>query len=331
MVVLLHVAAAEFSMLENQHFSRIFYDAFTRSSVPVFFMVSGALLLNKHEPLTLFLHKRMVRIVPPLLFWSVFYFFWNTHNGVVYGNPSQWLSVWLSGGVSFHLWYLYAMTGIYLFVPYLRHVWQASSQSERQLFLGLWLLVSAWPIAQNVFLIDIDLIDTWQLGTFFGYIGYLFLGAYLHQKITAGRLSVCLFRGRAVLLSLSLFVLFSLITLLATYFYSQNVGQPDPLFLDYLSPFVVAASVCVFLLFVRLGAALERQAASLKAVAASTLGVYCVHVFILDIVRTTVGWPGTGPALWWTIPLTAALVFASSMVMIWGLRRLYTWCWLSYA
>lgn len=323
MVVLLHVAAVDFLIIENQHLIRAFYDAFTRSSVPVFFMVSGALLLNKNELLSVFFRKRMVRIVPPLIFWSAFYFIWNTRNGVAYGSPSVWLSAWLSGGISFHLWYLYAITGIYLFIPFLRHVWQASSQPEKNLFLGAWLLVSAWPIVQKRLNIDIDIIDTWQLGTFFGYFGYFFLGAYLHQKLTTVRLDTRRPAWRVVLLSVSLFVFFSLLTLWASHSYSQSVGQPDSLFLDYLSPLVVAASVCVFFLFTRAGAALKHQATVLKTMAACTLGVYCAHMFVLDVVRISVGWPITGPALWWSIPATAVLVFTSSMAMVLGLRRLY--------
>ncbi|MGH8822038.1 MAG: acyltransferase family protein, partial [Rhodoferax sp.] len=62
------------------------YDSLTRSSVPLFFMVSGATLLPKQEPIRAFFAKRFIRIVPPLLFWSIFYLWWLSYNGVATGN-----------------------------------------------------------------------------------------------------------------------------------------------------------------------------------------------------------------------------------------------------
>lgn len=50
-----------------------FWASLGRPSVPLFFMISGAMLLLKDEPLGFFLKKRMIRVLSPLLFWSAFY------------------------------------------------------------------------------------------------------------------------------------------------------------------------------------------------------------------------------------------------------------------
>ena len=56
-----------------------FYDSISRYSVPMFFMISGALLLNKDYQLKDFLKKRLGKIALPFLFWSIFYSLFNRY------------------------------------------------------------------------------------------------------------------------------------------------------------------------------------------------------------------------------------------------------------
>lgn len=50
-----------------------FFDGFARWSVPVFFMLSGYFILGKEIEVPKFYKKRLLRIVLPLLFWSICY------------------------------------------------------------------------------------------------------------------------------------------------------------------------------------------------------------------------------------------------------------------
>jgi surface polysaccharide O-acyltransferase-like enzyme len=52
------------------------YDSAVRMCVPLFFMISGYLLLDKNESLVSFYKKRFNKIVPPLIAWSFFYVLW---------------------------------------------------------------------------------------------------------------------------------------------------------------------------------------------------------------------------------------------------------------
>src|SRR3546814_17201773 len=85
MVVILHVAATRFGTFDDQWWASNFYDSLARSCVPLFLMITGVLLLGKQESLPAFLSKRFARILPPLLFWSLFYMTWNTLKGEQYG------------------------------------------------------------------------------------------------------------------------------------------------------------------------------------------------------------------------------------------------------
>ena len=48
-----------------------FLDSFVRFCVPAFLMISGALLLNKEEDITVFINKRLKRVLIPFIFWTV--------------------------------------------------------------------------------------------------------------------------------------------------------------------------------------------------------------------------------------------------------------------
>ncbi|WP_158618375.1 acyltransferase [Candidimonas sp. SYP-B2681] len=316
MVIVLHVAATQFHVFDGQWWASNFYDSLTRSCVPIFLMVSGVLLLNKQEGLPAFFTKRFARILPPLLFWSLFYMMWNTSQGTDYGGWIEWLKTLASGPVVYHLWYLYAILGIYLFVPFLRNIWLTSTRSEKRLFLAFWMLVSGLPIVQTVMDIDLDLMETYGLGSFFGLIGYLFLGAYVLEVYQERSLKNRYWWGSA-----GLFIVFSAMTMMATFVYSRHMEAPDALFYDYLSPLVMAASVCIFNVLYGLGVKLRPYSGILSRLSACTFGVYCIHIFILDRTTAVVGMPGSSGSAWLSIPAMAAFVFGVSLLLIMLLRR----------
>lgn len=112
------------------------YDSLVRICVPLLFMISGYLLLGKSEPAMIFLKKRAMKVVVPLLAWSAIYLLWI--NFREYAHPSHassmtpdWLQKihdagWLAllemlwTPMYYHLWFLYALLGLYLVTPLLR-------------------------------------------------------------------------------------------------------------------------------------------------------------------------------------------------------------------
>jgi surface polysaccharide O-acyltransferase-like enzyme len=241
---------------------------------------------------------------------------WNTSQGTHYGAWSAWLKTMAKGPVAFHLWYLYAILGIYLFVPFLRRIWLSSRLNEKRMFLAFWILASGWPIVRAVFGIDTDLLETYALGSFVGLAGYLFLGAYVFEVYQK-----TLLKDQYWWTNAGLFVVFSALTMAATYAYSTHVDAPDSLFYDYLSPLVMAASVCIFNVLYGLGARLRPYSAILNQISACTLGVYCIHIFVMDRFEAMTGLLRSSRSSWWAIPFTASLVFAVSLGLILLLRR----------
>ena len=112
-----------------------FYTVLVRVSIPLFFMISGALLLPVRDTTGQFLKKRFTRVLFPFLLWSAFYtvFPWSyeTLTGDSFHSVfplsrvspdletmgTNLLLIPLKFSVGIHLWYLYVLMGLYLFLP----------------------------------------------------------------------------------------------------------------------------------------------------------------------------------------------------------------------
>jgi surface polysaccharide O-acyltransferase-like enzyme len=97
-------------------------DAASRWCVPVFLMVSGALLLDpaRTGSTRAFYRRRLARIGPPLVVWTVVYLlFRHLYLDVPMGVRDAARAV-ASGAPFLHLYFLYVLAGLYLLTPFLR-------------------------------------------------------------------------------------------------------------------------------------------------------------------------------------------------------------------
>ncbi|NPC55770.1 acyltransferase [Caenimonas soli] len=312
MVVMLHVSGQVFGTWDGRWWAGNVYDSLVRSCVPLFFMIAGASLLRVDEPLRVFFGKRFLRIVPPLLLWSVFYLWWLHRNGVATGN---WALAILKGPTMFHLWYFYALVGLYALVPVLRKFHQHSTRREQGWFIAVWLVVASLiPTAQNLLFnlhcegyIAFDRLPvTYHLSYFGGYVGYLMLGAYIAEG-KAGRTT-----------GFAIFLAASVATMAGNYLLSRHFGKSCDFFLVYLSPFVVAAAYGLFsaVMAMRPGA----PSKLLSTLADCSLGIYGLHVFVIDPLFQRKGWTAAAGNPWLVTPAVAAGVFVVSFAIIFAVR-----------
>ena len=94
-------------------------------AVPVFFMITGALLLNPMKEITIekSVKKYIMRIFYPLCFWGIIYAFLmilsNEKRIGFYMLPKS-IEYVIEGKSFSHLWYLYVLIGIYLILPLIK-------------------------------------------------------------------------------------------------------------------------------------------------------------------------------------------------------------------
>ena len=185
----------------------------TRPSVPLFVLMTAILLLPLKPDTTLtgFYKKRIGRILPPLIFWSIalpvlFFIYYRYINPATLnptidvasytpGNLLQkiWLMVFNFNFDTVPLWYLYMLVGLYLIMPVLNSWLVSASKKDVRTVLYIWgftlfipylkLLAPHVGYQGNFGSMEILGACDWnQYGTFYyltGFIGYLILAYYM--------------------------------------------------------------------------------------------------------------------------------------------------------
>lgn len=90
-------------------------------AVPLFLMVSGGLLLQREEPISVVMKKRVLRMaVTTVLFSGILYFFWIRWGYAQEPGVFDFIRRVWSEGISEPYWYLYGYTALMLLLPLLR-------------------------------------------------------------------------------------------------------------------------------------------------------------------------------------------------------------------
>ncbi len=294
------------------------YDAFADPSVPLFVMLSGALLLqpSKLEPIRVFLRKRALRLGLPFVFWGATYFLWRflvNHEALTVSSIIQGILT----GPYYHFWFLYMLTGLYLVTPVLRVVTAYGDRRIQRYFLivvlfgtgvvPLLVLASGYTIELKLFAIT-------------GWIGYFVLGYYL--LATRVRTSV----------TYALYLMGLIGTIVGTYVATTLAGGNTGLFfLDYLSSAtVILESASLFMLLLKVSPStlltrFPRASKFLHFVGCSTLAIYLLHVMVLESLQR--GYFGfqisvntMNPIV--EVPLVTAITFVLSIGIVFVLKKI---------
>jgi len=276
-------------------------------------MISGALLLNpaKKEDLTVFFLKRLSKIMLPILFWTAFYALWAALRAPTDGQHLEMASlatVVLSGAPYFHLWFLYMMACLYLFVPFLL---KTIGHTPRFDMAVLVLLLFAFAGLNAVAVYQGFTTSRLFTDGFLSYIPYFILGQVV-------RVSACHGSRQSLW---GIFGLSVVLTALGCYGVASRHGLFAGLyFYDYLSVTVIPMSASLFCLL----KFWERPMGSPKftrQLSALTLGIYLIHpVFLETMTFPADGLRGLTAAI--TIPAQSVVVFCLSASTVWIISKI---------
>ena len=162
-------------------FVMLFLNAFSRAGVPLFFMMSGYLLMSDKRSLDVgsFYKKRLPRIVVPLVIYSVIFYAYDCISGAQTFGVFDFLSKLFSahnGGMRYHLWYLYTLIGFYLVTPFLKRIVDNCTRKQLWTFQTVAVFFTAiMPIIHLTTPIYVYMFDP----LFNGYMGYFIFGYVL--------------------------------------------------------------------------------------------------------------------------------------------------------
>lgn len=317
MVIMLHVAAPVRDQLEymataNWLIGAIF-DGLARTGVPLFVMISGALLLGKQEEIGVFYRKRLSRLVIPFLVWGLFYaVYWQKTVDHDIRPVSAVLTV-LQGPSFYHLWYLYMLIGLYLITPFMRILMQHIEKRQLEIMLLIWILFSIvlphlyaesalWFNFPFRFGFGFHGVDT--------YLGYYILGYYLH-KYGVPRFSFNIY--------ILLYVGVTIAMVAGSYILYRKGGVYNPLCILNESPFVFLQACLLFEAFkIRNQQGRDWISRLANQIALLSFGMYLVHPVIIDVMdKGYLGFELDARSMdtILSIPLTYPIVFAVSFLI----------------
>lgn len=119
------------------------YNCIIYSGVPLFVMLSGALLLEKEERVILFFRKRFQRVLIPFIIWSLIVFILQMiteKKDFQLELLEDFFSKLFFDGVHGIYWYIYMLLGLYILTPVLRILLKYSGE-KLSLYAILFLLI----------------------------------------------------------------------------------------------------------------------------------------------------------------------------------------------
>lgn len=281
-------------------------------SVPLFFMISGAGLLQKNRLSTAKQYKRrFLKQFIPFVCWSFLYLVARTVLGKTDMSFETIVGL-LREPAYYQFWFMYSLLAIYLLLPVLEIVIQNSSKRRLEYILLIWLFFSVFQPTLAAFYPILSLSPHIDLVLCEGYIGFFLLGYYLREygrKIPR--------KGTVWLMIIGI----AAIVIPAGLEYGIAAdAYKGYFFRTYLTPGVVLGAAGVFLFFQNSLWKVNRSTCCLSKL---TLGVFYIHMLVL----TAFEYSGfTGADRFGVCMIKAIAVFVVSLLITAGMRR---WKWIN--
>ncbi|HQY87334.1 MAG TPA: acyltransferase family protein [Tepidisphaeraceae bacterium] len=287
-------------------------DSLSRFAVPVFVMLSGAMLLkpNSRQSTGEFYKRRMTRIGVPALFWSAVFFV------LVAKNPTYGISDALmklaAGEPAAHLHFVFRIAGLYLFTPFLRIALGAMTRRQAiQVTIACFALAIVDALLKPILRTHDTGTEVWAghsslVANFVPFIGYYLAGYLLSDVQLSKRRQFFALLG----------VLIGGLTVAAGTGFMRNIfgaiTTDDPrsvFFFDLLNPARVLVALCAFSLFRSWfsGSWPDKPVYKFISNVTATLGVYLVHPLMMGVLYKF-NLDARSLGVWIGVPITFVMV-----------------------
>jgi surface polysaccharide O-acyltransferase-like enzyme len=216
----------------------------------------------------------------------------------------------------YHLWYLYAILGLYLITPILRILAANMKRKHIEYFLVLFLISGSLIPTINHYLAMINVKFKIHLGIseLNGYSGFFIAGYYFSKYELTPKLKKSLYITAVSLAILSLIVT-SQLSILA--------NKPDRFLYGYTAPNVIAAAFGLFVAFKSFftGIPFSKQLSHhIHYISSLTFGIFLIHPLFLRILSLfNIDAASFFPII--SIPVLSGTVFLLSAFCICGLKK----------
>ncbi len=297
-----------FGLTDEQFIFFVCGREFLAGVLPLFFMITGVLLLKKEREITakICLTKYVRRVLLALFIFGVpFSMMIRIAETKTFSLAYIWTGIVdvITGNSFAHLWYLYMLLGVYLILPMIKlYTDHTSHEQQRYLLIVLFLCNFLFPTIEAVTGFHID------FETSIGSIAVFFLlwGKYLDDSKRS--------------FSRPLLALLGIVTLFVTIWCASDYNMPRWGLVGYSSPLIALMSTILFLLFKGVTIK-EKHSGMMWKLDRLCFGVYLIHPVFMQFTYRALGvtpmsfgenWAVTVPIFWLAFVVVS---FAGAFVM----------------
>lgn len=252
------------------------------AGIPIFVMLSGALLLNENKKFDTktFYKKSFLFLIVLTVFWMVIYALFYAAILPYFLNEPISMRAFVMYLISFagsdypHLWYMYMVIGLYLLIPVLRLFVKKENKKYILLLIFAAIIAQFIPNYLNFLTTGLDVsltqfVDLFYLQPLMGYLAYLFIGWYLTTFEISKRNRALIYIGAIAIFTISF------IALLLGF---KMRGAT----LNGLSVSSLLWGSAIFLLVTKLCGDKKNNSPILTDMSKLVFGVYIIHVVFLE-------------------------------------------------
>lgn len=282
-VVILHTFETGYTSDANFVFE-VLIRAIAFCAVPVFFMITGATLIDYREryDTKTFFKKRLLKVIIPLIIWSIIYFIINFFKGKFSINDLSFKFVFeyfFLVKTNLIFWFFVVIIGIYLAIPVISLIPQ---ESRRKAFLYIIIITFIFNQFLPDLLYHLNLNYNYDLKfplTYSGWIAFIFIGYYIDKYEIVKKHRVIIY---------VLGIIGFLTMVVPTIFISYHKNESCSWFDEYYDAPCVLYSASVFLFFkskINNNQIVTKIMPFINFAAPTTLGIYVLHIAIRDFLR----------------------------------------------
>lgn len=279
-------------------------------AVPVFFMLSGATLLNYRKRYTTaeFLKKRFLKTGLPFLIWSFGMLVYKMLNGsIVWQGKRAFAELFLNSRIEGVYWFFIPLFAVYLCMPVLSKLAEDKKILQYMTAVGVGLCI-VFPFICTVF--DISFDSNFYFPITRGYIIYVLVGYLLHNTDIKPILRIVIYCSG---------IAGACIRYFHTVSASAESGVLETATWGYnaLPCFMLAVAVFVFVKQLSEKAVAPDSKVSKLAgwLSGAAFGIYLMHIFVMNIIvslfdidKSDLWWRLSGPVILFVICLFAVKV-----------------------
>lgn len=310
-VIWLHCSGDAFTFrLDKYWLMSLTIQVIAHWAVPVFFMLTGANLMNYREKYSTesYFKRRLLRIFIPFLAWSTIYLIWKYKLGwVEFSNWKELLSLYLNNGIEGIFWFFYPLLAIYLSMPILTIL--SDDKYKKTLYyltvLGI-VAYSFMPLLPGLF--GVSYTGELNPPVIGGYMIYVLLGwIFKNEDFSKG--IRCLVYSGGVVGAICMFA--------GTIVLSLKSGVLNDIFWGYMTFPTLFMACAVFLLVKNCRWKIfENKKIQLVAqkLSASSFGIYLIHIMIINFLLMN-GYVN-GDSRWWMVFGPAGVYIISVTIVL---------------